>query len=44
MTLPPALVAAADVQAARLDRSRSWIAAEALREYLAKCEAARDDR
>lgn len=35
VTLPPALVEAADARARALDRSRSWVVAEALRQYLA---------
>lgn len=35
MTLPPDLVEAADARARALDRSRSWVVAEALRQYLA---------
>lgn len=35
VTLPPDLVAAADRRAEQLDRSRSWVVAEALRHYLA---------
>lgn len=34
VTLPPALVEAADARARALDRSRSWVVAEALRQYL----------
>jgi len=39
VTLPAAIRAGLDAEAARLDRSRSWITAQALKEYLAKCEA-----
>lgn len=35
VTLPPELVEAADARAQALDRSRSWVVAEALRRYLA---------
>jgi len=35
-TIPDDLVAAADQRATRLDRSRSWVIAEALRQYLAR--------
>ena len=35
VTLPPDLVEAADARARVLDRSRSWVVAEALRRYLA---------
>lgn len=35
VTLPPELVEAADARARALDRSRSWLVAEALRRYLA---------
>src|SRR5712691_6094776 len=35
ITLPRALVAAADGRARALDRSRSWVVAEALRRYVA---------
>lgn len=34
ITLPKELVAAASARAKRLDRSRSWVVAEALRSYL----------
>lgn len=34
ITIPEELVAAADTKARRLDRSRSWVLAEALRQYL----------
>lgn len=36
VTVPPDLVAAADRRAAELDRSRSWVVAEALHQYLAR--------
>jgi hypothetical protein len=35
LTLPSALLAAADRRAKELDRSRSWVIAEALRQWLA---------
>ena len=35
ITLPADLLVSADQRARRLDRSRSWVAAEALRSYLA---------
>lgn len=35
VTLPPEVVEAADARAQALDRSRSWVVAEALRRYLA---------
>ena len=35
ITLPPELVGAADRRARELDRSRSWVIAEALRRYVA---------
>ncbi|WP_411279685.1 ribbon-helix-helix protein, CopG family [Gemmatimonas sp.] len=38
ITLPPADLAAADRLAAAQDRSRSWIVAEALRQYVARME------
>ncbi len=34
ITLPRDLLAAADARAKRLDRSRSWVVAEALREFV----------
>ncbi len=40
ITLPPDDLAAADRLAALQDRSRSWIVAEALRQYLARSESA----
>ncbi|MHC4236138.1 MAG: ribbon-helix-helix protein, CopG family [Planctomycetota bacterium] len=39
ITLPPDLVAAADRRAEDLDRSRSWVVAEALRAHLLRDEA-----
>ena len=36
ITLPPELVDAADRRARELDRSRSWVIAEALRRYVAE--------
>lgn len=41
ITLPRDLVTAADRRARTLDRSRSWLLAEALREYLARPGAVR---
>jgi hypothetical protein len=41
VTLPPELVVAADRRAVELDRSRSWVVAEALRRYI---EGAADER
>ena len=40
ITLPPKLVVAADRRAVELDRSRSWVVAEALQRYL---ESAADE-
>ncbi len=40
ITLPRQLVTAADKRARALDRSRSWLVAEALRRYLGKFETA----
>jgi predicted transcriptional regulator len=39
VTVPTAVLKAADRLAARLDRSRSWVVAEALRRYAAQPEA-----
>jgi hypothetical protein len=36
ITLPPETLRAADELAARMDRSRSWIIAEAIRQYAAR--------
>lgn len=36
ITLPAELLAAADARARQLDRSRSWVVAEAVRAYLAR--------
>lgn len=38
ITIPPQLVAELDRLAARLDRSRSWLVAEAVRQYLGRWE------
>ncbi len=38
ITLPRDVLAAADREAKRLDRSRSWVVAEALRRYVAETE------
>ncbi len=45
ITLPPDVLAAADRLARELDRSRSWVIAEAVRQFAAKgVEAPRTDR
>lgn len=44
ITVPKALVAAADRRARELDRSRSWVLAEALRGYLATAAGAERPR
>jgi predicted transcriptional regulator len=44
VTLPPDLRTQLDTEAARQDRSRSWITAEAIKEYLANREVIRSDR
>jgi predicted transcriptional regulator len=38
VTLPPDLRDKLDTEAARQDRSRSWITAEAIKQYLARRE------
>ena len=38
VTLPPETLRAADELAARKDRSRSWIVAEAIRQYAVACQ------
>jgi predicted transcriptional regulator len=40
ITIPEELIAAADRRAAELERSRSWVLVDALRQYLAKPEGA----
>jgi predicted transcriptional regulator len=42
VTLPAAIRAGLDAEAARLDRSRSWITAQALRAYLERAAEHRD--
>ena len=44
VTVPRELVAAADRQARALDRSRSWIVAEALRSYVESVDSAASGR
>jgi predicted transcriptional regulator len=45
ITLPPEVLAAADRLARELDRSRSWVVAEAIRQIVARgVEATRSDR
>ena len=40
ITIPEELIAAADRRAAELERSRSWVLVDALRQYLARPEGA----
>jgi predicted transcriptional regulator len=42
IALPPSLKVALDDEATRQDRSRSWLTAEAIREYLARRAEAGD--
>lgn len=44
ITIPEELVKAADARAKALDRSRSWILVEALRQYLSALDSARTVR
>jgi metal-responsive CopG/Arc/MetJ family transcriptional regulator len=44
VTLAPDLRIRLDAEAARQDRSRSWITAEAIKEYLARRAAISNDR